>query len=1088
MPYLGRVYRPYKEGSKDYADQEVVEYLRSIGESPDAYSAYKVVPKTLEGARTALSRYDRHPDPLSPSIKALYHRVSHWLDLEFGPILSDSRVMSLEEVEEWLQHGKAPGYPWSLKYAFKEDYIASNDFDFYAKYWDKLATDNHVPSLVSCFVKVEVREVEKVEANNVRSVSVMDTNHIVAHNQLVLHQNSRLASTPLQSASALGLNMLSHGAEDLIRHMSPDDFGLSPNTIEIDGKKFDSRYWSFILLLVGLFRARMLRASDRTPANEKRMKNLYHELAHAPFVDVDGHVYARDGGNPSGQAATTPDNILKNYMDFAVIWILVTPSEFHHHDIYSRFVRQCIVGDDINLTVKPAVQFYFNPLSIVEKASLIGMQYTLPTMDFRHFHECTFLGHSFLRTYVPSLDAYMYLPVIDCVKMRTNMLIFNDHLGGDRLANTIVRACALRTETFACEGCRSWFADLITFLRARHNPARNPQLRDAWKSYKTDHQLWELYSGFEDRFSSADPTAVPTGLKSQSSRALSIMPTSVARKARFAAGTPSTKKIKEARKERKVAAKVAKAVVTKVTGHGDYRPTSFNRVRGSGDYAESGGSIGHTIGRTVGKVADVASTIFKAITGFGDYRTKGPRGNSLYRHPTGGDLYNQHTFPMKMGAMNVQFAGGPPRVTHRERIASVVAPDPGTFSTKVYRIQPGITGADSCFPWLSSVASCFQQYQAQGIIFEYVSASTEFAAESALGMVMMSTLYDPSATPLATVAAIDNNEFTTTSKPSRDFIHPIECASDQSTVVTRYVRTTNSANDPDNNRLDDIGVFQVTTNGTTAPKGTVLGEVWVTYDILFLKPALPDLHSGATALFWGTLTNLPIESWLLPSPHGSLPVVIRTAHDFTAQLQLPLGYNGSFLVFLVVWGDGPLGVDVTIGDSTGADVTPLGLIRANETGPPYAWTNRLGFRNASGGNASMHLSLWSTIAENEGSNWISIDNMPLQGGSYEVTLGVVGIDSDIVTPSSASSTADDVLRMLVARNPALAALLGPHARRDSLSSMVDLNGLDTTSLPEDGQIDSRAAHSERASTSLGSSITQQLFGARPVLRAASAKK
>jgi hypothetical protein len=88
----------------------------------------------------------------------------------------------------------------------------------------------------------------------------------------------------------------------------------------------------------------------------------------------------------------------------------------------------------------------------------------------------------------------VHLPVIDCRKMKTSMLKFNT---SGEMWETIVRANGLRNETFACPHCRHWFSELIADLRTETVNSLDQQVIDAWKSYKTDADLWSLYTGLK---------------------------------------------------------------------------------------------------------------------------------------------------------------------------------------------------------------------------------------------------------------------------------------------------------------------------------------------------------------------------------------------------------------------------------------------------------------------------------------------------------------------------------------------------------------------------------------------------------------
>lgn len=443
--------------------------------------------------------------------------------------------------------------------------------------------------------------------------------------------------------------------------------------------------------------------------------------------------------------------------------------------------------------------------------------------------------------------------------------------------------------------------------------------------------------------------------------------------------------------------KSLKKALKVVAGHGDYRPTQFQRVRGRGDYfGDVLGKAGSFLGTKVGNFLQGG---FRKLTGFGDYRSSGPKSNSLYSHPKrNAEGPDESSFAM--GSCAIKFGGKAPRVQHREYIGPVLSTGSG-FNTKVYRIQPGLQGVDVLFPWGSSVAGCFQQYVLHGAIFEFVSTSSEFASGSALGAVMMSTLYDAEATPLASVIEVDNNEYTTTAKPSVSFYHPIECASRDNPTTVRYVRKSNTPASGTDERLDDVGIFQLSTNGIAAAAGTQIGELWVTYDIEFLKSALPDVHVGTSAAFTYTTQNSrPATSspgaWT-PNPMNSLPATLGDAADPVGiRIKLPVSYNGNFLIvghFVAI--SVPFNGGVAFQVDTGSDVTmPVKLFRDNTL------SGRASLASSSSTTSCMVSMVVSTIAQTASQNYVDIAVADGVWSPAYASIVVTALDNDLSDPRS----------------------------------------------------------------------------------------
>lgn len=428
-----------------------------------------------------------------------------------------------------------------------------------------------------------------------------------------------------------------------------------------------------------------------------------------------------------------------------------------------------------------------------------------------------------------------------------------------------------------------------------------------------------------------------------------------------------------------------------VNGQGDYRPTSFQRVRGRGDYL---GDVLGNLGRNAG---NAAQSMFRDITGFGDYRSRGPKHNSLLSlvskaaDTREGNLGSSpSTDPFQMGAMSVKFGGSAPRVQHREFIGPILAPGNTLFTTQVFRIQPGLSGVNSLFPWGSSVAKCFRQYVLHGMILEYVTTSTNFASSSALGSVQMSTVYDAEQTPLASLAEVDNNEYTTSAAPSTSFYHPIECAPGAGATQVKYVQNTNTVSGSDA-RFDDVGTFQVSLNGITAPAGTQLGQLWASYDLEFSKAELPDLHLGTTALFTSSASAIG-GGVLTANPNNSLPATALYSGGVIT-VSMPAGYNGSYLASLHFESLGTGNVSYAI-QNQGSELTALTLFRGNN-GLPQS----VEFAGVSPTNGFTLTYAFSTIAVSTGGNNSFAVSLSSAVTGY-TTLLIAPLDNDLSTPLS----------------------------------------------------------------------------------------
>lgn len=266
-----------------------------------------------------------------------------------------------------------------------------------------------------------------------------------------------------------------------------------------------------------------------------------------------------------------------------------------------------------------------------------------------------------------------------------------------------------------------------------------------------------------------------------------------------------------------------------------------------GTFRNVGGKAGMALGGPVGSaVGQALGSGISAITGYGDYVVKS---NSLGTVSTSVDmvpqfLRNDHSV----------------RVTHREFVTDLAVPDmPAEFVNRTFVINPGNI---KLFPWLASLARQYQTYLIHGMIVEFKSMSSDYAAAGPLGTVAIATNYNVNDLPFDNKIALENSEFAVSSKPSRSIIHAIECEPEVNGSKYRYVRDAgNQSSALSDARMYDLGLLQVATAGLPGSAGSTLGEMWVSYDIEFSKPVLPSSDAppppGPTAINASILVSQP---------------------------------------------------------------------------------------------------------------------------------------------------------------------------------------------------------------------------------------
>lgn len=244
-------------------------------------------------------------------------------------------------------------------------------------------------------------------------------------------------------------------------------------------------------------------------------------------------------------------------------------------------------------------------------------------------------------------------------------------------------------------------------------------------------------------------------------------------------------------------------------------------------------AAGRALGSLVGQpdLGEAASTTLAKFFGHGDYSI---RTNSLIPNQSG-----------RIPASSVvpSFSSGKrgTRITEREFIQDIYAGSLSGGSTLFTNTSFEINPTNlSTFPWLSSIANLYDQWEPHGIVFEFVSTSSEFNGSSqALGTVIMATDYDVLDAPYSSKQEMENSDYSCSTRPSNNLMHGIECATSERPTKLLYTSTAGPAN------FSQLGKFQIATTGCSVA-GVRLGELWVSYDVTFYKKQMVPTYTIAT--------------------------------------------------------------------------------------------------------------------------------------------------------------------------------------------------------------------------------------------------
>lgn len=260
-------------------------------------------------------------------------------------------------------------------------------------------------------------------------------------------------------------------------------------------------------------------------------------------------------------------------------------------------------------------------------------------------------------------------------------------------------------------------------------------------------------------------------------------------------------------------------------GRGDYRMNA-----GDSFGTRWGGYLGSKGGEFLGGWAQ------RAI-GLGDYNV------------------SKNVFSGRLPEMTNIAGNGGTVVRFQEYLGDVVSSSTaGAFKIDSYLLN---AANEKTFPWLSQIAANYDQFEFQGVIFEFRSTSGNAltSTNTALGTLMMATQYDIVDAPFASKIEMLNYEFSTSTVPSVSNSHMIECDPHQTPLPLLYTEpgSTNPANtDP---RLYFLGRFQIATVGFQGVNVNC-GELHVTYQVKLLKPKLVTTLGLTNQTYIQSFTNV----------------------------------------------------------------------------------------------------------------------------------------------------------------------------------------------------------------------------------------
>jgi len=552
LKYAGRVFRHVPEGNKRAMDDPFFTAFCKInndGAGPrDLYPEYDLAIPNKTAGYLSLLKYDKlQPDALRADIwnETMNFAEKHFVQMNNSivrelslPLYKDKVQQEVQKEEciedEWnviaedVEKRASAGYPWSHWFKDKRELFEFRSElceqcqdecrliskstcscryqgffrDFCANYWQDLASENCRPTFWTNNVKEEIRPIDKLLLNKLRTFIGGASEHVVANSQLNGDMNQKMYDSVHKHWSFVGGTKFYRGWNKMFKRVNKH-----PNAFELDESEYDSSLFREAMYGMMEFRWRMLHPSHRTKENRNRLRNIYRDIVDSYIITQDGDVVQKNTGNSSGSGNTINDNTVILYRLLAYAWLLLCEEnkfvwstsyyeKMRTYESFSANVEAALTGDDNTWTCSDEVVGWFNAKSVSRVWASVGVKTTSPCYEPRRLEDCRFLSASFL-----NVDECM-VPVPEHVKVMASLAFHNPSPMNPRWS--LLRACALRIESFWCNKSRLILSDYIQWLlKNYHSLLHSKQdvtdkkdiftFAQVFSVYKTDTEIKQLY-------------------------------------------------------------------------------------------------------------------------------------------------------------------------------------------------------------------------------------------------------------------------------------------------------------------------------------------------------------------------------------------------------------------------------------------------------------------------------------------------------------------------------------------------------------------------------------------------------------------
>jgi hypothetical protein len=295
-------------------------------------------------------------------------------------------------------------------------------------------------------------------------------------------------------------------------------------------------------------------------------------------------------------------------------------------------------------------------------------------------------------------------------------------------------------------------------------------------------------------------------------------------------------------------------------------------------------------------------------------------------------------------------------IKHREFIGNVSGSTLFQLALSL-SVNPGLAAT---FPWLSIMASAWEQYKFKKLRFVFLTRT----GSNTPGSVIMSPDYDSADAAPASEQIMTTYEGTVEDAPWKDNAISLKTHVMSSAAGSRkFVRSSALSANQDIKLYDVANFFVATVDGTALP----WGKLWVEYDIDFFVPQLPPsgiiTNIGGTVFGGGTKTP--------SNPLGDAAGVDPQSGGFSVDANSNITFNqsGTYLVQLTAVGAVAI-TDLILIDVVGTLPSLLNFIVLSAAGNTAAKTYQV---TVAGPGSTFHV---ATVSTDPGNTRVNIAIVP----------------------------------------------------------------------------------------------------------------